>query len=415
MKRMLYLGFLFFYLYMPVIGGVFTAYFVGLAGWIYILFYSKRISVQVVRYVIVFGVAGLYIILMGIIHTHFIMNTAGAILYLSFFSFPGAYLITDVARKRSVGLYEMIENIAIVSFIQGIISVIFFLSDEIRIPVLELMGYDVSATELADILRVRLFGVAAGLTYSMPAVQAIIGTLVAVYALRVKNKRRYLIYVPVIWFSGIINARTAVVLIIIGIFFIVISAGTISKENLRHFFGLGVIFPIIAVVLLNRINSDTSQWVRDGIAEMTGFLTKGHVGYYFTALFSERFLSLPRSLHFIFGTGIPTFSDVGFIRNLWSGGIILCLVIYGAYYSILKKIESYVNVICGGKFARKFFVYGAICLLLLNIKGEICGINEVSALLVLFYLMYDRSHCYPTNYSTDFSKKKQMLMGSAVN
>lgn len=385
-KKLPYFLLLFIYIYVPVVGGVFSAYFLGLLSWMYIVFFRRTIPSWVLRGMGLLAICGSYVSLVGILYSGYVSNTSGAVLYLMLFTMPGALLLSDVLKKQKIGMDGLIEQVAFISLVQSIIAIACFFCDFIKLPLLTLMGYDIYSIELADIIAVRLYGIASGLTYAMPSAQAIIGTIVCAYAIKRKGKGKYLLYVPVIWLSGIINARTAVVIIVVGLVYIFSLKGVFNNTKFLMFAVGGLITVMLGFVFIMKINPDTGKWVRDGIREITVFLLGGDGGYYFTALKSENFLALPSGADFFWGVGVSGKSDVGFVRNIWQGGLVLCFLLYGFYISMIKSITVFTGKEYNHSEARKTGLFCVIVMILLNIKGELCGINEVSNLLILFYI-----------------------------
>ena len=334
-NRAPFLAMLFIYLYIPVFFGFFSAYFVGIFGCICII-HRNMMSKSIALYVMTIIFLSVYIVFVGVVSHIGVYNSVGSLLYLGLFSIPSAMMLVSNRQNRSVDICELIESVAAVSLFQSFISIVFFLFDSIRLPVLEVMGYDIKAPEWGDILSVRLYGVASGLTYSMPAVQAIIGAMILIYALVCRNKRIYLWMVPFIWFSAVINSRTAIVLIATSLVFLFIfMKRDFGGRNAKYLFA-GILLGIVALIILMRVNPNTAQWIREGIAEIYGFFTGGDGGYYFSALQSDGFLELPKGIWLWIGTGTGSNkSDVGFVRYVWMMGILGSAAIYGLYYKFI--------------------------------------------------------------------------------
>lgn len=388
-KRAAYIILLFFYLYIPILGGIFTAYVIGMISWLYILFKNAKMAKNALKICALLLISGIYVIVIGLIYFDSIVNTSASIIYLALFSIPSAYMLAKIGKGFGYGLTKMLENVAITATLQGVISIFFRVFDNIRLYMLSFMGWDINSNDLVDILKVRLYGISSGLTYSMPAVQAIIGVLVLIYAIAGHKKGSYILQVPIIWLSGIINARTAIVLIALGILFVILYLVHILDYRIaKRCIVFGLIFAGTAGLALMMINKDTGAWVLDGIQEIFSFFTGGEGGYYFKALTSEEFLKLPDMHGILFGKGIYPPSDVGYVRNVWGGGILMCFLWYGIYIFFMWNIGCYVKKNVNAAISKTIFWYGLAALALLNIKGEICGINEVSNLLILFYVMY---------------------------
>lgn len=64
----------------------------------------------------------------------------------------------------------------------------------------------------------------------------------------------------------------------------------------------------------------------------------------------------------------------------------MAAVLYGIYAMMLKQIYVYASMHVSEKIARNAIVFLAIVLFAVNVKGEICCINEVSNLVVFLYV-----------------------------
>ncbi len=387
-KKIIFIGYLFMYLYMPVLFGINTAYLLGFIGWFYILIFKRKLSINIIKIIIYIFCIGIYIITVGYLNNGIIGNASGGLLYLAFLSLPGAVVVADYIARLDDELYLMIEALAQVALLQSCISIVFFFFDSVRLPVLTAMGYDINSIEFRDIISGRLYGVASGLTYGMPAIQAIIGLVILIYSLRVYEKRKYIWFVPLIWFSGVINARISIVLIGVGVLFVLLlMMKSVGKRMVPYLF-CGIIMLIVAIMLLTRVNPITAKWLRDGLMELVGFITGGKTGDYFLTLRSADFRAMPEGFSILWGTGGAGVSDVGYIRYLWMGGILGSIFVYCLFFNFSYAIRCFLIEYTTFSFGVMIEILIIVLVALLNIKGEPIGVGEIGNLIILLVVLY---------------------------
>lgn len=144
------------------------------------------------------------------IHDESISNSAGPIFWLMVIV-PSSIIIGNYYKKREKGEYDLLDLILKIGVIQGITAILALLFPYIKNFFLEMVySKDVLDNILVYALDHRLYGYATGLTFGTPIVQAYL-TMIALYLFINKNVK-YALYVPILAFSAIINARSAVVI-----------------------------------------------------------------------------------------------------------------------------------------------------------------------------------------------------------
>ena len=238
----------------------------------------------------------------------------------------------------------------------------------------------------------RMYGFSYTLAYAMPVVQSSVAAY-CVY-LGINRSYKYFIPMPLILFSAIINARIGIVIFAFAVTIVLIDS---FKPNIKMLLAIAAFVMIIVftIGLFERsiTNETTIKWLTAGISDIFGFL--GRTSYasdsYMKYATSSSNYKLPDSiLNVLFGTGNLTIrdnyryqSDVGYINDIWLGGILYCTLVVLTYF---KKTIGIVQYFCKDKRSRFLFSIGAAGILLLsNIKGRCFAWNEIMVLWMIIY------------------------------
>lgn len=309
-------------------------------------------------------------------------------IYILTFTIGGMLAIVFLINKYKLSRQETWKLIICSGMVQTILSLVARIYNPFQTLMCHFLVNIMSAEDIAWWRNWRLYGLSASLTYGMPITQALVGGLCFLYA--EKYDAKYFIWVPFIWLSGIINARVALVVIavemLVWFVFKVINFQGKMKRSICIF--SGVIFLVLGVVIAFALNGIINlSRITDPIEEILSLLgghatfkTQGYLAYLFA---DKKAFDIPRGIQLILGGGIKNnTSDIGYVRNLWSGGIIYSAFIYIFYLKLVQKWESLYN---RQQLIERMIpkIFG-LTLFIVNIKGDaFCGISEF---LNLFYL-----------------------------
>ena len=297
--------------------------------------------------------------------------------------------------KHSLG-----DIIIYASIAQAILAIIAFLVPSVQsffILMFMKSGFNDIFEKMAEW---RMYGFSYTLAYSMPIIQSIIAS----YCLYCGIKKRviYLFAVPLIAISSFINARTGIVIFAIGM--VTVFACTIISNDVKSLFNtiFATIILLIVPIIVGNFMSDskTLDWLLEGTNDLNAFIT-GTNDYseysYFNYVADENVYRIPSDFfEAIFGTGFTTMrgnsamtSDVGFINQIWSIGIVGMLLLLTFYIVNTKNMCKY--YIRNGE--RHVFILGTILILLVsNVKGDAFSWNELTQLWFVVYtkFIYDQ-------------------------
>ena len=305
---------------------------------------------------------------------------------------PCACYISYTCKKKKVHLEKVIIYSAL---IEGIIAIILFLSPKLQYLVINNMVTNGYPNSYLKFISYRLYGLSYSMLYAMPIVNAAIGMYTIYYAL--KTKIVYFFVAFIIIFSAIINARIAFVPIIFGgiylIYLIMLKKKNICMKSLIKIISTAVLI-ILGLIIFNNIiskNKIIEKWILKGFNDIIAILFRHDNGskYYSYYVGNERW-HLPKGIFSVlFGTGkrvirgnLEYSSDIGYINDLWWGGIIYCILIYlFILYTVYYIYKSRIR--------KELHYLGFVAILILaivNVKGNVVGTNEISCLIVILYI-----------------------------
>lgn len=299
--------------------------------------------------------------------------------------------------KRDYSVLEIINTLFIVTFLQGAVSIIAFLSPTIKDILINLYINNqtnsyVSTNVLLYMADTRLNGLSSNLTFTTPIIQAMSAIIAIYFSLHINYK--YFFISPILIISAIINSRSSLVVLGVG-FILLLMSLTNKKKVLARLITLsilGVVTIVLAVTSASRSSFITFEWISSGYNEIIRFIQGEKIGY-FEILFSN-FFQWPNGIYLIFGTGNTIFggrdifSDVGYVNDVWLGGILYTVLAYGTfgffYYNAYRKNNKLV------KFVEVLFVS---IFVLMNIKGSIISNNDfvnITILLTSIFILNKR-------------------------
>ena len=189
----------------------------------------------------------------------------------------------------------------------------------------------------------RNYGFASTLNDIFGFAMSLIGIISISFA--IGGKKIYYLFGFIFAIVAGINGRSGFFIFIIG--FVVcmlssrnnkISASSLSRVVFLFLFlgGVAILFSWIQ----DNANTEQLAWLASAVDD-TKSLSQGKTTGYFDTLFND-FLFFPDGISLIFGTGLTPYdvikknSDVGYVQNIWSYGIIGSFLLYMFYYNLLK-------------------------------------------------------------------------------
>lgn len=284
---------------------------------------------------------------------------------------PCSIVIVFTYKRLSYKLVDIINALLNVALLQAIIAMIMLSVPEFKDYVMNNILLHQNENSIFESLNVfRRFGFAMGFTFDMPVTQGFLAALAAFMSLT--KSMWYFLYIPPLLISAVINARTGVmVFFICCMIILLINIKYMKFVNYSRLLILALIFTItvsIGYAFVADQSKATADWIQAGIDETLDSVTGEKTGYYQAA---DDMFFLPEGLDFVFGTGQNYFgrldvksSDIGYVNDLFMGGIAYVLLLY----------MSFLGFMFSGKGKRDLFstmivIMMITTMLVCNIKG----------------------------------------------
>lgn len=291
---------------------------------------------------------------------------------------------------------KLSKQLLLLSILASLISLFAFLDSDL-LQFLRTVQPDKNFTD--DILATRSFGFSSELEH---AYSWSLGLIIVYYLNYLNMYRWYLLFIPIIIFSILINARSGFIVFIVGL--IVYLFFNINRKNI---FRIITCFFIVSFIVkfsdFTWINDNTYNFIADFFIQLQNIFD-GRIDDTYVSIYTGRMFILPdNSFQWIFGRGKRLIwgisgvgnSDVGYLNDLALGGIIYMVILYATFIKVLSYIKP-VWFYC----ALLFIVF------ILNIKGPFFETNACTRaiMLIVFYgYLYD---LYVNNRKKVFSNKE---------
>ena len=389
---------LFFLIYEPPFFNINTLHIIGFISWSYILFNFKDVKETIKigtisKIYFIFVLFWTYLSIVITLNGNSILNSL-SFLYWIFDVIPASIMLTTHFMKKRYSINDFLNILLIVGTMQGIFALIAFLNPDVKnyfVNQLINYGYSTNFYSLSDF---RLFGFASNLTFTTPIVQIILAAVS--FYLAIYSNVKYILYTPLLIFSSIINARTSLVIMGVAILSILIVFKKLKLKEIIRFFIISTTSYLIFIYgnyFLQERSYGTLNWIKSGYDDILLFLkndTSGSNGYFAYVSDSSKY-TFPEGLGALFGVGerILGFnsygvrSDIGYINDIWLGGMLYSILIYLFFMALLLDIYKSKN---DEEISKFLFLILLGTLLITNVKGYIIVTNNFTTLFFIIYV-----------------------------
>lgn len=393
--------FTFFVIYSPPIPFLSfnVLHLIGLISWLLLLLNIKHLEKiidikKIILLIYVLLSVFLYLSVIKMINGRTILDEVSYI-YWIFDIIPFVLVLILYFKSSSIKQIKLLDLFLIVGFIQSIISIYAYFNKSFHNALVNNMinyGY---GDIFSDLSSHRLFGYSSSLTFTMPIFQSVL-VLLALY-LGLNKKKYYFLLIPTLLISSLINARTPIVILLFGIIFVILYS-KVKISTILKFSVISILLFFSYQIIINVAFSENQtniKWILDGFNEIIDFFFFGRTdGFFFSYFVDESTYRLPESINVFFGTGtrslndggVGVFTDIGFINDIWLGGIFylfisIIVILWGIYKVNYKlKFNNRPQV-------RFFTILLVISMLISNFKGVIVYTNEITTPLLIIYLL----------------------------
>ena len=209
--------------------------------------------------------------------------------------------------------------------------------------------------------------------------------------------KKLLKYLPLIGVSILLNGRFGLILVVITVLLLLIANFRIINiwKNIKYLC-YGTIMIIALLLVVDKLSPETSNWLMIGFNEVTSLIFQGEKKGNISQLMGNH-LQFPNGIKLIFGQGHRIFgeygktsgyhpSDIGYVNDLFLGGVVYVLILYPAILDFVINRSSWRLISDPSKksFIQLSSIMLATCLIIANYKGEVFrgGLLVTGAILI---------------------------------
>lgn len=235
----------------------------------------------------------------------------------------------------------------------------------------------------------RGFGFSSSLTYGYGLVQ---GAIFAIGLFYIKDHKWFMILLPFMIVSALINARTGVVVAVFGLLiYIVNNKGKMMVPLFVACCILSIVFIYLEdIFVFLDMNPETYKWITLFFDEVTDVATGKSLseGRTSSVLLGDMFFFPDNLNDWIIGTGQVVFggekarnSDIGFINQIFYGGLVYFSILMVFVLNVIKGIRKSGHKLLA-LFCLVFFLIG-------NFKGRFAPDSSGFFLIVLLFYYFE--------------------------
>ena len=394
MKKILkYLKYLvlFYIIYTPSIPGVtfldknVTIPTITILAILFNMIKKRRNNIRIDKTKLIFSgfilLADIYALIMFTLNNEF--DFAESRIIQNLLPFCYLYLIPMFfAGKTKEEIFKLLINFAI---FQGVLTVLMLL-----FPAFHNLSLSLFSMDNHFITDFRIYGIASDFTYATPIYHGFLAALL-VYKWINKDERVNLIKLGLIVLTIVMNGRTGLLILFIDLIIFMIGY-MIKKANIIKVVSYAIIGLLMAGLAYLGISSflpQTSRFINRFINDTTSYLIEGDASGNYKIL--ENSVTVPSGSELVFGKGVRLYkvdktdsqykkTDIGFINDIFLGGLVYACLMYFAYlYFMGKNIKD-----------RLIVIVLIITMAIANIKGEAFRSSILIFMLLAIPIMENR-------------------------
>lgn len=302
-----------------------------------------------------------------------------AIMKIAYYIYVPSILIPYMCNNK----LSLDKCIIVIGWISGVLSTLCFMSVDVANLMSGLFANNVE--NIDHLTEERAFGIASGITYAYGLVNAFI----LAYSFNIGYYKKWysILYCVLLLFATVINTRTSFIIEII--FILVFFLMSRTRNKIRLFALIGALGTVAYFFIIPMISgSTTGDWIIEGFLQTNDIILGTNTARNNVFYTLQDMIIFPSTLSdWLFGTGefIYYKSDIGFIIQIFYGGLFYLLLLLIAYYITIRQLDS------------KYMVVSAIIMLLIaNYKGVYLEYNDGLKLItfIAMYQVYARKLIY---------------------
>lgn len=315
-------------------------------------------------------------------------------------------IIFDFMKYIGLNKDDIIKVLFNLAFIQGIITILMLIFPTTKNIALSL--YYLGREENIFISRMRIYGISGDYTFFTPIYHSILASLVFFYS--IFKDRKYMLYLPLILLVILLNGRFGLLIFMISPILTILyflSKAKLSFKMVKITIIAMAIF-VVGILLLSIISPYTYTWIVGGFRDTIKLIVhKEKTGNYVALAGSH--LSLPQGKGLLIGEGYRLFggqgskmgynsSDIGYVNDIFMGGIIYITILYGSILRFLLRRVPYNYFCCKKDYVLQSLtsIHLAIALLVANYKGEVMRGGSVILVVIFIKIVLSTDISYET-------------------
>ncbi len=394
-KNVSLIVFVFMFIYNPPFLPFSVLYLLMAISWVWIFFHiravfafwSKRENFKLLFFIFFML---LYILVIGLINSSIRETSSLIIIEWVVILFPICHMVTEKLKDSSMSFDTFIEMLFKVANIQGGFSLFALLNKDFQQWFLAKgveLGWELERFTVLS--NYRMCGFAMHLTNFAPMVSAVLVVLALFYA---RDKVTYILYIPLMLLTVLLNSRSSLALVVIGCICLTLLEGRNVNKLFKNFFFLFLIALIgmtaVYLVMQSLQNNWMRTWIIEGIEQIKNFLLRGDTssGYFGYLTNPEKYVLPNGDIQKIFGVGRNIIngspegvsSDIGYINYIWMGGVIYLIFTFILIWLLIKPLTC-----SGDNNQKRLSQMLVVTFMVLSFKDTLLGLNEYISFVLL--------------------------------
>lgn len=360
---------------------------IGACSWIYILKYKKITkSFKVCIFFTIF--LYFYYVFVKLFYQESEILTSYHIYWLVDI-IPLAYTLSSYLKRECLTFRDFENTLIFAGLISSLLTILALIFPSVREFFLIFFLKAGYSAEYFKEFGFRTLGFAYNLQYSSSIVQGFIALLTLNKGLR-EDKKINIFWTCILVFSGFINARTTLVIFLVGLVFVLYFN---RKKIIKViFYAVTIILIImISMFILQNMNSTLQiKWLLDGYYDLLSLFTDNYSARYsIKDYYSSKHIIFPNSIQtLMFGTGtyivgknrFALQSDIGYVNDIWLCGLFYTLFLYGSFFKLCNKMKNKIKLVSLNQSKLIYFII-LTTIALSNIKWMVFSFNSISTLI----------------------------------
>lgn len=376
----------------PLFGVTGITHFFAYCAWIYIALnriYSKKLLLAQLVLILV----SIYLSLVSSVNGY---SIGAATFYITWAIelIPIAITISSSAKQRGFGFDFLISTLIQAALVESGFVYVAVISPDVQDYFIQMMVGTGGTHAFYEEWSFRTYGLASNLQFSSPIAMSS-AALLAILRWQYTGNKSNIIIAAAIVPAAFINARTSLLIFLIGAILVLISKSNGIKGVIKAALTVGLVIAAMMTLVSFVPQTQLTIWLKDGLSDILSLvgISSDSIGQstldYFT---SEARYQIPSSpLQILFGVGhtilaIPEngySSDVGYINDIWFGGFAYVTILVIACCCILRSAYIRLAQFKGKSYARSLLLIILSVVILTNFKGLFFSYNNSSSFVLL--------------------------------